>query len=172
VTTPDITIRAYAPADLDACRGLWRELTQRHRDIYDDQTIGGEDPGPYFDETHLRDPRRCATWLAELDGAVVGMYSLLHVEGEDEAEIDPVVVRTELRSQGIGTKLLAHGIAEARSRGARTLSIRPVARNVEAIELYHEVGFRLLGHLDMFMELTPGRPWTPGVTIHGKEFRY
>ena len=170
----DVTIRPYTTSDLEACRDLWRELTQRHRDIYDDQTIGGDDPGPYFDETHLKAARRAGTWVAELEDAVVGMYSLLAAEGEEDGEIDPVVVRSELRSRGIGRRLLEHGIEEARSRGVRFLNIRPVVRNVEAVELYHEVGFRLLGHLDMFMEVSPAgqRVWRPGVTVHGKEFSY
>lgn len=166
----DIAIRPYTDADLEACRELWRELTQRHRDIYEDQSIGGEDPGPYFDETHLKDARRAGTWVAELDGAVVGMYSLLLSDGE--GEIDPVVVRAPLRSRGIGTALLEHGIAEARGRGVQSLSIRPVARNMEALTLYHRLGFRLLGHLDMFMELSGERVWKPGVTIHGRDFSY
>jgi len=45
-------IRAYALADLDACRRLWQVLTERHRLIYEDPTIGGDDAGLYFD-THL-----------------------------------------------------------------------------------------------------------------------
>ncbi len=36
-----MTIRLYEPADLADCRSLWAELTQRHRDIYADPTIGG-----------------------------------------------------------------------------------------------------------------------------------
>ena len=44
-----ISIRAYEARDLGACRDLWRELTQRNRDIYDDQAIGGDDPGSYFE---------------------------------------------------------------------------------------------------------------------------
>lgn len=168
----DVTIRPYAPSDLEACRELWRELTQRHRDIYDDQTIGGDDPGPYFDETHLKDARRAGTWVAELEDAVVGMYSLV-VSG-DEGEIDPVVVRAELRSEGIGTLLIEHGIEQARGLGVRLLSNKPVARNVEALALYHRLGFRMLGQIDMVMEVSgpTAISWKPGVTVHGREFSY
>jgi hypothetical protein len=40
-----VIIREYTPADVDACRDLWRALTQRHRDIHGDPSIGGADPG-------------------------------------------------------------------------------------------------------------------------------
>src|SRR5688572_16327169 len=50
--TPVATVRGYEPRDLEACRGLWVELTQRHRDIFDAPEIGGDDSGSAFDE-HL-----------------------------------------------------------------------------------------------------------------------
>lgn len=43
------TIRDYRASDVGSARGLRQELTQRHSDIYGDQTIGGEDPGEQFD---------------------------------------------------------------------------------------------------------------------------
>ncbi len=43
------------PSDREACRALWRELTECHRTIYGDPSIGGDDPGLYFDE-HLLAP--------------------------------------------------------------------------------------------------------------------
>ena len=38
------TVRGYEARDLEACRGLWVELTQKHRDIFDSPEIGGDDP--------------------------------------------------------------------------------------------------------------------------------
>ena len=166
-----LTIRQYAPSDLDACRDLWSELTQRHRNIYDDQTIGGDDPGLAFDG-HLQSPKNAGTWIVEQRGQVVAFATLL-ADG-DEAEIDPIVVRSDLRSQGIGTRLIRLMIDEAKRRGVRSLSIRPVARNVEAMTLYHDLGFRTLGHIDMFMELDAGsaRGWKTGIEIHGRDYKY
>ena len=42
----DWFIRTYESEDRDACRLLWAELTQHHRELYADPTIGGEQPGP------------------------------------------------------------------------------------------------------------------------------
>ena len=51
----DVSIRAYEPRDLQACRALHAELVVRHREIYGDPTIGGDDPGAGFDD-HLVKP--------------------------------------------------------------------------------------------------------------------
>jgi hypothetical protein len=45
----DINIREYRDTDYESCRGLWVELTGRHREIYGDPAIGGDDPGRGFD---------------------------------------------------------------------------------------------------------------------------
>ncbi len=164
-----LAIRQYGGSDLEACRDLWRDLTQRHRDIYDDQSIGGEDPGLEFDE-HLRKRSIVGTWVAEQSAEIVGFVSLL-VEGK-EGEIDPIVVKSESRSRGIGKQLLDLMIEEARRRDVRSLSIRPVARNVEAMALYHEMGFRNLGHIDMFMDLQGGTEWKYSIEIHGRKYGY
>lgn len=163
-------LREYEDQDYDACRALWVELTDRHRLIYDDPTIGAPDPGTAFD-AYLAEPARACTWVA-LDGeAIVGFTGLF--VSDDQAEIEPIVVTATRRSQGTGRKLLEHAIDEARRRGVEFLSIRPVARNVEAIALFHAVGFATLGHLDLTMYLgSRPRQWREGVEVHGHAFRY
>ncbi|MHC4932557.1 MAG: GNAT family N-acetyltransferase [Planctomycetota bacterium] len=164
----DLTIRTLEPTDREACRELWRELTQHHRDLYANPGIGGADPGNHFDE-YLKHPKFAIAWVAEEAGAVVGLTGLL-VDGE-EAEIEPVVVRSGHRDRGIGRRLIDHAVAEARRRGIRSVCIRPVARNALAIGRFHDAGFRLLGRIEMFMPLGPSeQEWTPGISIHGREF--
>ena len=51
-------VRAYADADYAACRVLWAELTSHHREIYEDPTIGGADPGAGVDEAFVNWPVR------------------------------------------------------------------------------------------------------------------
>ncbi len=169
--TAPLHIRPYEPSDLEACRGLWRELTQRHRDIYEDPTIGGDDPGLSFD-AHLASPNLAGVWVAEDETDIVALSGLL-IDGED-GEVEPIVVRSASRSKGAGGQLLDHMIEEAKRRGVRFLSVRPVARNIEAISFFYEAGFRLLGHVDLFMELSrpTAREWRPGIALHGKDLRY
>jgi len=163
----DVIIRAYVPGDRAACRALWCELTEHHREIYEDAGIGGDDPGGHFDE-YLAHPHFVAAWVAELGGRIVGLTGLLR--GEDGVEIEPVVVRRAQRSRGIGRRLVEHVIAEARERGERSLSIRPVARNAGAIRHFLRAGFSVVGRVELFQSLVDSdRTWRPGVTLHGQE---
>jgi GNAT superfamily N-acetyltransferase len=169
------TIRPYQPDDLEPCRHLWVELTQHHRDIYDDPTIGGENPGLYFDRYLVQaGPERI--WVAEEQGQVVGLAGLLpSARGiGEEAEVEPVVVAAAQRGRGIGRALLAHVVEEARRLGLRYLCVKPVARNVQAIALYYETGFRTLGEIEMFMELSPSPrgKWKSGLELLGYDFKY
>lgn len=163
-----MAIRSYEDGDYAACRDLWRELTERHRLIYDDPGIGGDDPGAGFDD-YLALPDRVASWVAVEGGEVIALTGLLLKDGS--GEVEPAVVTEAQRSKGIGRVLLQHVVADARERGLPLLSVRPVARNVEAIALFHDVGFAVLGHLDMFMDLrADAGQWKPGIDIHGLPF--
>jgi ribosomal protein S18 acetylase RimI-like enzyme len=146
-------------------------MNQRHRDIYDDPTIGGEGPELEFDK-HLARVGPDLIWVAECDGGLVGFVSLIH-EGE-EAEIEPIVVSSEVRSAGIGRKLVEHAVERARELGVLCLSVKPVARNEEAIAFFYDAGFRTLGHVQLFMWLGDSFPgqWKKGPELFGKLFEY
>jgi GNAT superfamily N-acetyltransferase len=164
-------IREYRDTDYEACRGLWVELTGRHREIYGDSTIGGNDPGQGFDN-YLDNPDRRFTWVAEVQGAVVGMTGLF-VNGE-EGTVEPAVVAEGFRSRGLGSGLVARAVLEAKQMGLRFLSAKPVARNVEAISFIIKMGFDILGQLEFFQDLQPerGREWKSGLTFHNNKLRY
>jgi len=167
-----VSIREYRESDFRACRSLWEELTQHHRDIYQDSAIGGGDPGGGF-ETYMADPRRRGTWVAEVEGRVVGLTGLL-VQWEEEGEVEPVVVSSSHRDRGIGSMLVERVVEEARKRGVRFLSIRPAARNERVVSLYVRLGFNLLGYVDLLQDLSPSsdRKWKPGIRIHGNDLHY
>jgi ribosomal protein S18 acetylase RimI-like enzyme len=163
-------IREYEATDLEACRELWRHLTQRHRDIYDDPTIGGDDPGPYFDEHYLKDPRFHKAWVADADGDLVGLVGMF-VDG-DEAELEPIVVRPTHRDRAIGEALAKQVIAEARALGKRWVNVRPVGRNVDAIRFFRRAGFEVLGRLELSAPLSDDIKGRPETDVHGVRFRY
>jgi GNAT superfamily N-acetyltransferase len=172
----EITVRPYQPGDLAACRALWVELTQAHRDLYGDPVIGGADPGRFFDRhLELVDPQRL--WVAVGADQVVGLVGLIvssrTTEGR-EAEVEPVVVATAYRGWGVGQALLARVVAEAQALGVRYLSVKPVARNREAIRFYYDAGFCLLGEIEMFMDLQPPatETWRSGLELFGCKMRY
>lgn len=136
-------------------------MTQHHRDIYDDPSIGGDDPGLEFDK-HLDKVGCQRVWLAKVGAEIVGLTSL--IQNGEEAEVEPVVVSSGHRGEGIGQSLVKYAIAEARKLGILCLSVKPVARNEEAISFFCEAGFRTLGHIQLFMWLGQPMPgqWKTG----------
>ena len=121
-------VRNYVPTDLQQCRSLWSEMVERHREIYDDPSIGGENPGIEFDN-HLNNVGAERIWVAASDEEVFGFVSLI-VDGE-QAEVEPMVVASEHRGRGIGRKLLNCAAEEAKRLGVLCLYVKPVARNEE-----------------------------------------
>ena len=57
-------IRPHRPLNLDRWRELWTQLTQRHHDLYNDPTVGGDGPGRQFGK-HLAGPGAEHTWVAQ-----------------------------------------------------------------------------------------------------------
>jgi N-acetylglutamate synthase-like GNAT family acetyltransferase len=163
-----VVVRRYRPDDLEACRALWRELTQWHRRVYEDETIGGEDPGLHFD-AHLEDAGAERIWVAEADGRVVGFAGLL-LSGR-RAEIEPVSVAEHYRGRGVGRALVEAVLEEARAQGLGQVRVRPTGRNAEAIRFFHALGFDVLSRLELVFDLTDDPRWRAGERIAGREFR-
>jgi GNAT superfamily N-acetyltransferase len=160
----------YQSDDLAACRALWVELTEWHRQIYDSPQIGGTDPGRKFDE-HLEQVGRERIWLATIGGEIVGMVGM--IPDESAGELEPIVVSEGWRGRGIGRRLAESVIGEARAAGMRQLVTRPVARNAEAIRFFHSLGFDALGQLGFLLDFRPSaeQVWRPGATIADRELR-
>ena len=115
-----ITIRQYHPSDLEECRALWVELTQRHGELYNDPTIRGDTPGLYFDK-HLARVGPEHIWVAEHDGEIVGLVGL--IVDDREAEVEPLVVASAHRDKGIGRALLNRMLKEAKKSSAKVFII-------------------------------------------------
>jgi GNAT superfamily N-acetyltransferase len=169
--TPEVIVRDYAEGDHGACRSLWAELTEYHRSIYGDPSIGGDDPGAGFDD-YLAESQRMGSWVAESHGRVIGLTGLL--DRGTSGEVEPVVVAEAARNRGIGRMLISRVAEEARARGYQYLAIRPVARNVAAVRRFHAAGFRTLGgHIDLTMDLAARRhEWLRGASLYGLDFDY
>jgi GNAT superfamily N-acetyltransferase len=166
-----LSLREYRSEDYPACRSLWVELTEHHRRLYEDPSIGGDDPGHGF-EDYLKLANRVGTWVAELDEAIVGLAGLL--DHGNSGEVEPVVVTTTQRGQGVGRALIDCVARVADARGYEYLTVRPVARNVAAIHNFYNAGFQTLGgHVDLTMDLAERRHrWLDGQRLHELDFRY
>jgi len=84
-------------------------------------------------------------YLARVDGEPAGC--LLMIDHDGNSEVQMVAVRPEARGTGLSGRLLAHALADAAKRGARssTLIATRLGRPV-----YERAGFRVLGRFEMW----------------------
>src|SRR5829696_7975539 len=84
-------------------------------------------------------------YLARVDGEPAGC--LLMIDHDGTSEVQMVAVRPEARGTGLSGRLLAHALADAAKRGARssTLIATRLGRPV-----YERAGFRVLGRFEMW----------------------
>ena len=162
------TIRHYRPEDLEACRSLWVDLTDWHRQLYANQAIGGANPGEGFD-AHLAEVGPERIFVAEQDGRVVGMAGMI-VRGE-KVELEPLSVRAGCRGDGIGRALADAVLAAARAEGAKQVVVRPTGRNADAIRVFHALGFDVVTRLELVRYLTGDERWRDGEDYAGRRFR-
>ncbi|HET6211749.1 MAG TPA: GNAT family N-acetyltransferase [Micromonosporaceae bacterium] len=165
------TIRPYRPLDHHACRDLWAELTEHHRDLYEDPDAAGTDPGAGFEE-YLTRLDLTGIWVADhAEDGVVGMVGLL-LRGR-AGEVEPVVVSGQHRGHGIGTALLEHLAREARRRGMSHLTVAPDSRNEGAIRCLYNAGYGVLSSVTLTLDLRArGHEWQDGIDLNGLRFSY
>jgi len=157
--------------DRGVVSGLFGELAKHHAEIYGAPGIAGDDPGRGF-EPYLADPRLKHFWVAEAEGIVAGCAGLM-VE-PDGAMIEPVIVASTHRRRNIGTALIHRAEAQAKKDGIRFLSIKPVARNIDAFRLYVALGYDRVGEIELFRDLSGSteREWKHNLVIHDHELGY
>ena len=110
--------------------------------------------------------------MAEENDELVGMVSL--IPNDQQAEIEPIIVRSDCRGRGIGQTLINHTIEQAKKLDVLCLSVKPVARNLEAISFFYDSGFRAMGQIELFMWIGESTPceWKKGLDFLGKSFDY
>jgi N-acetylglutamate synthase-like GNAT family acetyltransferase len=144
-------------------------LTEWHREIYQDPSIGGACPEDYFDK-HLAKVGPEQLWVAEHNTKVVGLVGLMS-SLYDEVEIEPLIVSRAYRGKEVGKQLIQTVIAEARRRGLRSLNVSPVARNIATIKFLYDLGFKNLGQIQLFIDFTDHK-WKQGPELFGCKFKF
>lgn len=143
-------------------------VTEWHRHIYNDPNIGGTSPKDYFDK-HLANVGADNLWVATYKSLVVELVGI--IIKENEADVEPLIVKQHHRHRGVGTQLLKTVIAEVQKLAIRFLNVNPVARNIEAIQFFHSHGFTNIGQIQLFMDMTQ-RPWKTSVKLFNHQFNY
>jgi GNAT superfamily N-acetyltransferase len=85
-------------------------------------------------------------YVAEWDRRVVGTFQLTFIpnltgRGALRVKIESVKVKADLRSRGIGARMMAFAEAQARSRGARLLELSSNKTRGDAHRFYERLGF-------------------------------
>lgn len=93
-----------------------------------------------------RDPNN-ELLVLEREGAVAAFLQLTFIpclthQGGSRALIEGVRVRSDLRGQGVGAKLLAHAIELSRAHGCRLVQLTTNKKRSESIRFYEQLGFQ------------------------------
>jgi GNAT superfamily N-acetyltransferase len=91
------------------------------------------------------DPRN-ALIVAEDGGAVVAFLQVTYVpglgrHGAERALVEAVRVRSDVRGQGVGRRLMEHVIAQARQHGCALVQLTTDKSRVDAHRFYDRLGF-------------------------------
>ncbi len=128
--TVDMEIRRMQEMDLDAVHAI-------------DQLSFSAPWSRRSYENELNDRRLSRSWVAVLDGSIIGaIVAWLLV---DELHIVTLSVHPQHRRRGVARSLLRTALAEARQRGAVSAALEVRAGNLPAQELYRDFGFKIVG---------------------------
>jgi GNAT superfamily N-acetyltransferase len=148
-----VTVRTATADDLPALVALRRAWTQERRGVPPDPTFGERFAAWFHAEAHQR-----TFWLAEHDGAAIGMANLLtfvRMPGPGTPDghwgyLGNMYVVPTHRDAGVGRRLLDAVVAHADAAGLERIVLHPSERS---IPFYRRAGF---GDADQLL-LRPGR---------------
>jgi len=76
-------------------------------------------------------------------GKIIGHAQVVGSNEQGIFEIKSLAVREDLRSQGVGAKLVAAACDHCRERGGRLLFVATAAASIPALQFYQRQGFRV-----------------------------
>jgi ribosomal protein S18 acetylase RimI-like enzyme len=110
------------------------------------------------DRMSMRSVRRFLTapnahsWVAELDGAVVGNLILLTRKGSRIGRIYSVVVAPPARGRHFGERLVSAAESQSAKQGLQAISLEVRADNVAARALYAKLGYQEIKTMKAYYE--------------------
>ena len=117
------------------------------------EEFGANKPGTvYYDNTtdHLyelfQNHQRCAYYIAEEDGLIIGGAGYFHSDGLDEntCELVKMYLSKSSRGKGLGQQMIAHCMSEAKSNGFTQMYLETMPELKKAIQVYEKFGFEYL----------------------------
>jgi len=139
--TRAVVLRPPVPGDLG-----W--VLQRHGAVYADEYGFDSDFEAYVARiiagyVGIKDPRRAACWIAEVDGAPAGSICCVP-EDESTARLRLLLVERWARGLGIGSRLVSEVLRFARQAGYERIVLSTYDILVSARRIYQGTGFTLV----------------------------
>ena len=132
-------IRTASASDADAVVGLWTEAYVMP---------GGGRTEPYVPADFVETARNGELFVAEREGAVVGVIALLAPEAPGravsqagEAELSRLAVARDARHLGVGRTLARHCEQRAQAEGWQAIALWSRRYQTEAHRLYESLGY-------------------------------
>ena len=97
---------------------------------------------PSILEAELQNPNS-KYFVAIANNEIIGLAGIW--KAIDDIHITNIIVRKDLRKNGIGSKLLEKLIEESQNEHASSLTLEVNQNNIPAISLYKKYGFNILG---------------------------
>jgi GNAT superfamily N-acetyltransferase len=139
-----LVIRKASPQDLRAILALYAEP-----DIDDGHVLDLSDAERIY-ERMQRYPNY-ATYVAVLEGEVVGTFSLLIMDnlahmGAPSGVVEDVVVRSRWRGKGVGRRMMRFAVERCREAGCYKMALSSNLKRARAHSFYESLGFQRHGY--------------------------
>ena len=135
-----IIIRPFQPADQDGCKALVLAGLAEH--------WGELDPSLNPDLNDIAVSFGAGCFLTAWSGEALAGTGGFQPAGPDCVQISRMSVRRDLRGQGLGKRILAELLAEARRRGTRRAILETTETWQEVVRFYLSAGFQLTHRQD------------------------
>jgi ribosomal protein S18 acetylase RimI-like enzyme len=131
-----LTIRRASERDEPVLRELWEEF---EREVPEPPELDAESWDDEWSDT-LEDIQGGGVFLAETGAGPVGV-ARIEPPSQGAAHIQLVYVRDGARRQGVTKALLRECVADAKARGARTITLEVLSANDTALAVWRRLGF-------------------------------
>ena len=144
----NVSIRRGTLADAEPVADVYvRTCRVVERGYVPDTELDAMTPGDYLGSWHRRlgSPEPHATWVAEVDGEVVG-FCYVEPSPDDDAtvatgHVDMLYVLPERAGRGIGARLLAEGVMHLHTHGFSEATLWALVRNQRTRRFYEREGW-------------------------------
>jgi len=143
-----LDIRLATEADLPAMTDIYNQAIALKSATADTTPVSADERRDWL---AAHDADRYPVFVAHQDGAVLGYASLSPYRPgrgalRHTAEIS-YYIRDGFRGLGVGSRLVAHALAQCRRLGLKTLFAIILDTNPQSVRLLEKFGFREWGHL-------------------------